>query len=1285
MSERLNFGKITEVIEPPNLIEVQLHSYEEFLQKDIAPSKRTDVGLHAVFKEVFPIESYDEKVKLDYVTYEVTEPKLSALQAVREGETFSAALYVTFRLTDESGGKEERVYMGELPLMTRRGTFVINGAERVVVSQLHRSPGICFEKDTHMNGKLLLSFRIIPDRGTWLEVQFDTNDLLYVYLDRRRRRRKFLATTFLRALGLGSNEDIVKQFYTIEKLKLSENIDENDLVGKLPYEHIIDGEVVVARAFEPLTPGIVRQLIQLGHKTLNVFLCSDEDLLLKSIRKDPADSEEEALKDIYRRLRPGDPPTTANARALLKRLFFDPKKYDLTRVGRYKINQKLGLKSELEQRILTNEDVIASIKYLLRLRNGEGVLDDIDHLGSRRVRAVGELLANQCRVGLARTERLVKERMTLFDVNVEGMTPSKLINPKALSAVVRDFFGRSQLSQFMDQTNPLAELTHKRRLSALGPGGLNRDRAGFEVRDVHPSHYGRICPIETPEGPNIGLINSMSTFARINDFGFIETPYRKVVNGKVTSKIEYLTADQEESFLIAQANNVLLEDGSFATERITARERGEFIEVEPKTVQYMDVSPKQLVSVAASLVPFLEHDDANRALMGSNMQRQGVPLLISDAPLVGTGMEGKAARDSRSVVVSESVGRVAAATAEVIIVTKDGKLPVSDREFLADWTKVRAQPDEGVFVYPLRKFMRSNAGTCINQKPIVAKGDKVKVGDVLADGPNTEKGELALGRNVLVAFMPWNGYNFEDAITISQKVVKEDIYTSIHIEEFEISARDTKLGPEEITRDIPNVGDEALKNLGVDGVIRVGAEVKPGDILVGKITPKSETELAPEERLLRAIFGEKAADVKDTSLRVPSGCTGIVMDVRVSSRLASAKEKRAQAETKKQIKQIEEEYKKKRVELIDQLTDKLSDVLMGEKIPLDVVDGQSGEILIEANKKVTKSLLHKVAEHHDSIEIDASPIRNRIMEIIEGFEPKFEELDMDRERQLDRLEAGDEIEPGIIKQVKVYIAAKRKLSVGDKMAGRHGNKGVVAKIVPEEDMPFLENGQPVDIVLNPLGVPSRMNVGQVLETHLGIAARALGLKVATPVFDGMKEEDIKAKMKEAQQVPGYEWIGYKEDKDGKVATFGKSTLYDGRTGEAFDNKVVVGVIYMMKLGHLVADKIHARAVGPYSLVTQQPLGGKAQYGGQRFGEMEVWALEAYGAAYTLQELLTVKSDDVQGRTRIYESIVKGDNTLEAGTPESFNVLIKEMQSLGLDVRPEASRPSRDEVLDVVND
>jgi DNA-directed RNA polymerase subunit beta len=879
--------------------------------------------------------------------------------------------------------------------------------------------------------------------------------------------------------------------------------------------------------------------------------------------------------------------------------------------------------------------------------------------------------------------------MTLFDVNIEGMTPQKLINPKALSAVVRDFFGRSQLSQFMDQTNPLAELTHKRRLSALGPGGLNRDRAGFEVRDVHPSHYGRICPIETPEGPNIGLINSMCTYARINEFGFIETPYRKVKNGKVTNEIEYLTADQEENYLIAQASNVITKAGLFENERIDARERGEFIESTPAEVHYMDVSPKQLVSVAAGLIPFLEHDDANRALMGSNMQRQGVPLLVSEAPLVGTGLEGKAARDSRAVVVSEADGIVAAATAEIIITTADGKLPVSDEKFLSEPESVKTNVAKGIFAYPLRKFMRSNAGTCINQKPIVKLGQKIKKGQVLADGPNTENGELAIGRNVLVAFMPWNGYNFEDAIVISERVVKDDVYTSIHISEFDVAARDTKLGPEEITRDIPNVGEEALRNLDHDGIIRIGAEVKPGDILVGKITPKSETELAPEERLLRAIFGEKAADVKDTSLRVPSGCTGIVQDVRVSSHGLAKKraEKVDPAELKKQLKKINDEHKKKADKLTDDLTEKLSDILLGEKIPLDVVNAQTGEIIIPANRKITKTLLRKLASVHDHIEIDPSPIRNKIVEIINSFESRFQELDTDRERKLDSLESGDDVDPGVIKEVKVFIAAKRKLSVGDKMAGRHGNKGVVAIIVPEEDMPYLHDGTPVDICLNPLGVPSRMNVGQVLETHLGVAAKALGFKVATPIFDGIKEDIIWNFMSEAKKVdgvkiigggekarerkanepetPGYTWIG--DGKDGSTA--GKSTLYDGRTGEAFHNPVVVGMIYMLKLGHLVADKIHARAVGPYSLVTQQPLGGKAQYGGQRFGEMEVWALEAYGAAYTLQEILTVKSDDVQGRTRIYEAIVKGDNNLEAGTPESFNVLIKEMQSLGLDVRP----------------
>ena len=1258
MPERIYFGKLKEVSEPPNLIEVQLNSYVEFLQKDVTPSKRQEVGLQAVFREVFPIESYDEKIVLDFVSYDIGDPKMSALECQRESQTFSAPLHVTFRLKEEKGVKEEKVYMGEIPLMTPQGTFVINGAERVVVAPLHRSPGIAFESSLHLNGKTLYSFRIIPDRGSWLEVQFDTNDLLYVYLDRRKRRRKFLATTFLRSLGFGSDEDIINLFYKIEDLPLSEKLEDEDIGTKVLISDVRDGEITVARAFEPLSKATIRQILALGVKSVKVVETRDDDTIIKSLKKDPAHDEEEALKDIYRRLRPGDPPTVANARGLLKRLFFDAKKYDLGRVGRYKINQKLGINVDLTERIMTNDDFIAATKYLIRLLHNEGSLDDIDHLGSRRVRTVGELLANQCRVGLARTERLVKERMTLFDVNIEGMTPQKLINPKALSAVIRDFFGRSQLSQFMDQTNPLSELTHKRRLSALGPGGLSRDRAGFEVRDVHPSHYGRICPIETPEGPNIGLINSMSTYARINEFGFIETPYRKVESGRVTGRIDFLTADREEAFLVGQANAPIDDKGNFTGEKVSVRYRGDFLEVEPARVNYMDISPKQLVSVAASLIPFLEHDDANRALMGSNMQRQGVPLLVSESPLVGTGMEGKVARDSRAVIVAEANGKVASVTAELIILTKDGHLPDGKK-------KIKHDPEEGVYVYDMRKFMRSNAGTCVNQRPIVKKGQSVHKGDVIADGPNTELGELALGRNVLVAFMPWNGYNFEDAILISERIVKEDIYTSIHIDEFEIGARDTKLGPEEITRDIPNVSEEALRNLGPDGVIRIGAEVKPGDILVGKITPKSETELAPEERLLRAIFGEKAADVKDTSLTVPSGTYGIVMDVKVSSRKEVARTKVTPAESKRQAKQIQEEYQKKKEELHEQLTEALSNILLGEKIPLDVVNAQTGEIIIPANRKITKTLLRKLAGVYDHVDIDPSPIRNKIREIIGNFEHKFAELELEHERSMDRLESGDDIDPGIIKQVKVFIASKRKLSVGDKMAGRHGNKGVVARIVPEEDMPFLADGKPVDIVLNPLGVPSRMNVGQVLETHLGVAAKALGFKVATPVFDGIHEDQIREYLREAKKIDGFTWI----------TETGKATVYDGRTGDSFDQQVVVGYIYMLKLGHLVADKIHARAVGPYSLVTQQPLGGKAQYGGQRFGEMEVWALEAYGAAYTLQELLTVKSDDVQGRTRIYESIVKGDNSLEAGTPESFNVLIKEMKSLGLDVKVGGKAPS----------
>ena len=1278
-TERINFGKIKEIIAPPNLIELQTQSYVEFLQAEGLPSKRKNTGLQAVFTEIFPIESYDGKCVLDFHSYEVGEPKIDWLACIREGLTFGAPLYVTFLLKEEGRAtREEKVFMGELPLMTPQGTFVINGAERVVVSQLHRSPGIAFEATQHPNGKMLHSFRVIPDRGSWYEAQFDTADMLYVYLDRKKRRRKFLTTTFFRALAFldgelkgkeaqekvrGTDEEIVRLFYEIEELTVKEAEKLENLQNKVLIQDAVDDEknLVVARAFEPLSKAVVKQIAELGVTKIKVVdTTSDDGIVIKCLKKDPSRNEDEALKEIYRRLRPGDPPTPANARALIKRLFFDSKRYDLGRVGRYKINQKLGIKDKQGSRILTKEDLVEATKYLLHLKKGEGSVDDIDHLGSRRIRTVGELLANQCRVGLARTERLVKERMTLFDQSIEQMSPQKLINPKALSAVIRDFFGRSQLSQFMDQINPLAEMTHKRRLSALGPGGLSRDRAGFEVRDVHPSHYGRICPIETPEGPNIGLIASLATFARINDFGFLETPYRKVEAGRVSTRIDYLTADREEGYFIAQANSPVDDKGIFTQERVVCRGRGEFIDMEPDKVDFMDVSPKQLVSVAASLIPFLEHDDANRALMGSNMQRQAVPLLVTEAPLVATGLEERVARDSCAVVVADEAGKVASVNGVQVVITTDGKMPETKK-------KLKHDPEKGVWLYPVRKFMRSNAATCINQKVLVHKGDSVRKGQVIVDGPCTSNGELALGRNVLVAFMPWNGYNFEDAILISEKIVKDDIFTSIHIDEFEVAARDTKLGPEEITRDIPNLGDEALKNLGADGVIRIGAEVKPGDILVGKITPKSETELAPEERLLRAIFGEKAADVKDTSLKVPSGTYGIIMDVKVSSKKETDHEKVVSTD-KKALKAIEEENRTKTEELRDQLTEALSNILLGEKIPLDVVNSETGEIIIPANRKITKTLLRRLATVYDRIEIDPSPIRNKISEIIGGFKKRFDDIQMQHDEEVARAESGEGLETGIIKSVKVYVASKRKLSVGDKMAGRHGNKGVVARIVKEEDMPFLADGTPVEIVLNPLGVPSRMNVGQVLETHLGWACRLLGIKIATPVFDGIKEKDIRSYLRDAADKQ-------KKVNDAQlVGENGKAILYDGRTGESFDQEVVVGYIYMMKLGHLVADKIHARAVGPYSLVTQQPLGGKAQYGGQRFGEMEVWAMEAYGAAYTLQELLTVKSDDVQGRTRIYESIVKGDNSLEAGIPESFNVLVREMQSLGLDVKVGYTNP-----------
>jgi DNA-directed RNA polymerase subunit beta len=1249
MAERKNFGKLTDALDAPDLIEIQLNSYRDFLQQDVAPSRRKKMGLQAVLSEAFPIESYDGQIALDFVSYEIKTPKLNHLESLREGETFSAPLYVTFKLREGEDLREDTLFMGEIPLMTKSGSFVINGAERVIVSQLHRSPGICFEQTQHANGSILHSFRIIPDHGSWIEAQFDTSDLIYIYLDRKRRRRKFLASTFLRALGYATDEEILGLYYKFAEFSLSKKtFNESDLENLVLADDIVDAdsESVIGRRYDNLTVDMIQRMKLAGYKKVSVVNVEwDQGLFLKSVQADTTRTVDEALKDLYQKLRPGDPPTTASARQMVKRLFFDEARFSLSRVGRYKIQQKLG--TSATELTLEVEDVVEALRYLLMVRMGEGTLDDIDHLGSRRIRTVGELLEGQCRVGLARIQRLVKERMTIFDTTVDRLSSQKLINPKALSAVIKDFFGRSQLSQFMDQTNPLSELTHKRRLSALGPGGLNRDRAGFEVRDVHSSHYGRICPIETPEGPNIGLISSLSTFAKVNEYGFIVTPYLKVSNGKVSKHLDWLTADEEERYVIAQANAEVDAKGCFVNDRVMVRVRGDFIEVAPEQVQYMDVSPKQVVSIAAGLIPFLEHDDANRALMGSNMQRQAVPLMQAERPFVGTGIEGRLARDSRVLVVSEGSGKVAYVSADCIVVSKDGSMPT------------KKTPESDYQKYNLRKFMRSNAGTCLNQRPLVRLGQKVVEGDILADGAGTDEGELALGRNVVVAFMPWGGYNFEDAILINQKLVREDVYTSIHIEEFECGARDTKLGPEEITRDIPNVGEEALKNLSHDGIIQIGAEVKPGDILVGKITPKSETELAPEERLLRAIFGEKAADVRDTSLKAPSGTHGIVMDVKVSSKDTSLKGKDKPSDVKKLQSEIQDRHEDVIAQLTEDLTESLSNILLGEKIPLDVMNAESGDVIIPANRKITKTLLRKLAANYEHVEIDPSPIRIKIMGIIDEYRGKFTEAKQDKDRSLDRAGSGEEMDAGIVKSVKVYIAEKKKLSVGDKMAGRHGNKGVISRIVAEEDMPFLPDGTPVDIVLNPLGVPSRMNVGQVLETHLGWACKHLGMHAATPIFDGISEQQIRDMLSEA---------GLPDD--------GKTVLYDGRTGERFEQRVVVGVIYMLKLHHLVSEKIHARAVGPYSLVTQQPLGGKAQYGGQRFGEMEVWALEAYGAAHALQEILTVKSDDIAGRTRMYEAIVKGENVLDSGRPESFNVLIKELQGLGLNfqVKNEEGEP-----------
>jgi DNA-directed RNA polymerase subunit beta len=1237
LTKRINFAAHEDVVDLPNLIEIQTKSYDEFLQAEILPEKRDDRGLQAVFTEMFPIASYDESLVLDYLGYSIGVPKYDVLECQRRGLTFAAPLKVILRLKDHGNIKDEVVYMGMIPLMTATGTFIINGAERVIVSQLHRSPGICFEQTLHPSGNTLYSFRIIPYRGSWIEVMFDINDIIHVYIDRRKGRRKLLATTFLRAIGYGTNEEILDQFFGREEIKLDSKVTTADILGKILAADVKDEKTgaILAKAAEKLTKSNLKRFEELNIKNILILKnASDDAPIIKMIRKDPIDSQEAALKDIYKKLRPGDPATTSNAKALIRRLFFDKKRYDLGRVGRFKLNQKLGMKltdEELSVTTLRKEDVMRAMKYLLNLKNGEGRVDDIDHLGNRRVRSVGELLQNQCRIGLARMERMIKERMNLYDASQESLTPHKLINPKGFSSIIKDFFGRSQLSQFMDQTNALAELTHKRRLSALGPGGLSRERSGFEVRDVHTSHYGRVCPIETPEGPNIGLIASMSNYARINEYGFLETPYRKVVDGKVTDKIEYLTADVEEQFIIAQANAKVDENNRFITDMVQVRYKGDTIRVSPEKVDYMDVSPKQLVSVAAGLIPFLEHDDANRALMGSNMQRQAVPLITTEAPLVATGLEYRCACDSGVMILAEEDGTIEAVDSSSIMI--------------------------GEKVYGLRKFLRSNAGTCVNQRPLVKSGDKVKKGQVIADGPATKDGELGMGKNVLVAFMPWGGYNFEDAILISERLVREDVYTSIHIEEFEVGARDTKLGKEEITRDIPNVGEEALKDLGEDGVIRIGAEVKAGDILVGKITPKSETELSPEERLLRAIFGEKAADVRDTSLRVSSGIEGIVMDVKVFARKERVRSDQDKLEEKRELRKINAEFKERYARLKEERSIRMEEFLLGQKLPVDIVHTESGEVIVSKEKKVTRAQLERLDEiDYKNIEIQKSPITLEIKKILMEYERAYEVLETNENKQVEKLKKGDELDPGVIKQVKVYVGNKRKLQVGDKMAGRHGNKGVIAKILPEEDMPYLPDGTPVDMVLNPLGVPSRMNVGQVLETHLGWAAQLLGIKIQTPVFDGIKEEKIKELLRKAG-----------------LPDSGKTILCDGRTGDPFDQEVVVGYIYIMKLSHLVADKIHARATGPYSLVTQQPLGGKAQFGGQRFGEMEVWALESYGAAYLLQELMTVKSDDVVGRTKIYESIVKGSNYLEAGTPESFNVLIKEMQSLALDIRPEREK------------
>jgi DNA-directed RNA polymerase subunit beta len=1347
------FGNIHEAVEMPNLIEVQRDSYEQFLRSD--PATGYVSGLEKTLRSVFPIRDFAGTAELDFVHYELEAPKFDVDECRQRGITYAAPMKVTLRLivfevdseTDTRSVldiKEQDVYMGDMPLMTGNGTFFVNGTERVIVSQMHRSPGVLFDHDrgkTHSSGKYLFAARVIPYRGSWLDFEFDAKDIVNVRID---RKRKLPVTSLLYALGM-TGEEILNHFY--DRLVFERAPDGwkvpfvvENWRGAKPAFDVVDantGEVVFA-AGHKISPRLANKAAKDGLDTLlipteeifgrysaydlvndstgEIYIEAGDEIsaenlenidaagitklvlldidhnntgpwIRNTLKADKAEERDQALSDIYRVMRPGEPPTRETAEALFAGLFFDSERYDLSAVGRVKLNMRLGLDAEDTITTLRSEDILAVVKELVDLKDGKGEIDDIDNLGNRRVRSVGELLENQYRVGLLRMERAVKERMSSVDVST--VMPNDLINAKPAVAAVREFFGSSQLSQFMDQTNPLSEVTHKRRVSALGPGGLTRERAGFEVRDVHPTHYGRICPIETPEGPNIGLINSLATFARVNKYGFIETPYRRIIDGKVTNDVVYLSAMEEQKHTVAQANAELNEDGSFAEELISAREGGEFLMAPREQITLMDVSPKQLVSVAASLIPFLENDDANRALMGSNMQRQAVPLLRSEAPVVGTGMESTVARDSGAAIAARRGGIVDQVDATRIVIRA---------------TDLVEPGKSGVDIYRLQKFQRSNQSTCINQRPLVQVGDVINEGDIIADGPSTDLGELALGKNVLVAFMPWNGYNYEDSILISERIVKDDVFTSVHIEEFEVTARDTRLGPEDITRDIPNVGEEALRNLDEAGIVYIGAEVGPGDILAGKITPKGESPMTPEEKLLRAIFGEKASDVRDTSLRLPPGVSGTVVEVRVFNRHGIDKDERAIAIEREEIERLKQDADDERAILNRATFSSLKDLLIDQETSAVPKGLKKGDVVTEDMLvALDRSDWWKLAVVDDASQAALEAIKAQYDEAIKLINEKYED-------RVDKLQRGDELAPGVLKMVKVFVAVKRKLQPGDKMAGRHGNKGVISRILPNEDMPFLEDGTPVDIVLNPLGVPSRMNVGQILETHLGWASRGLGQQVtraledwrdanpdatggempeavkasleyvygeeyledirgrdadsivelasnlkvgvpfATPVFDGAKEADVSAMLARA---------GLDES--------GQSDLYDGRTGDKFDRQVTVGYIYMLKLHHLVDDKIHARSIGPYSLVTQQPLGGKAQFGGQRFGEMEVWALQAYGAAYTLQEMLTVKSDDVIGRTKVYEAIVKGDDSFEAGIPESFNVLVKEMRSLGLNV------------------